>query len=298
MHSWALLFSSLPGSDLHFVPLSGPVLAALLGLILLAFIYFGWGRNRKERMVSVVCISLVIFLLALAGCSYQNGLPYFRVLYVSSGAASALVDESRRATLFAALPPSHDRQVSMLANCYWLLVRGGARGVSTVVITGGTQEDGLWEALPFRPRLIIDTISGAVYSKVRNPALPRALGCYATAEGAPGVLSVTLKGASEATILLPVADRLPKRLVADVPAREALGGCRILVVPGSSARNSLSALSDFLDTHSLHAVVLQGRGAVPQSLLHFTGRTAIFTQSERKELSIRSDGEVRIYRDD
>ncbi len=298
MHEWAQLFSRLPGSDLHFVPLSGPLLAALLGLILLGFIYFGWGHNRAQRMASLICISLVVLLLALAGRSYQCGLPHFRVLYVTSGAASALVDESRRATLFAALPPSKDRQVSMLAGCYWLLVRGGARGVSTVVITGGTQEDGLWEALPFRPRLVIDTVSGAVQSRDGNPALPRALSCYTTSEGAPGVLSVTLKGAGKATILLPVSDRLPHRLSADIPARETLGGCRILVVPGSSARSSLGALGDFLDTHRLDTAILQGRGAIPQSLLHITGRTAIFTQSERKELSIRSDGEVRTYEGD
>ncbi len=298
MHEWAQLFSRLPGSDLHFVPLSGPLLAALLGLILLGFIYFGWGHNRAQRMASLICISLVVLLLALAGRSYQCGLPQFRVLYVTSGAASALVDESRRATLFATLPPSRDRQVSMLAGCYWLLVRAGARGVSTVVIIGGTQEDGLWEALPFRPGLVIDTVSGAVQSRDGNPALPRALSCYTTSEGAPGVLSVTLKGAGKATILLPVSDRLPHRLSADIPAREALGGCRILVVPGSSARSSLGALSDFLDTHRLDTAILQGRGAIPQSLLRFTGRTALFTQSERKELSIRSDGEVRIYEGD
>jgi len=298
MHGWAQLFSRLPGSDLHFVPLSGPLLAALLGLILLGFIYFGWGHNRAQRMVSLVCISLVVLLLALAGRSYQNGLPHFRVLYVTSGAASALVDESRRATLFATLPPSRERQVSMLANCYWLLVRGGARGVSTVVITGGTQEKGLWEALPFSPGLVVDTVSGAIRGRDGNPALPRALSCYTTPEGAPGVLSVALNGASKAAILLPVADRLAERLSADIPAREALGGCRIMVVPGSAARSSLGALSDFLGTHRLDAVILQGRGGVPQNLLHFTGRTAFFTQSGKKELSIRSDGEVRVYEGD
>lgn len=295
MHSWAQLFSRMPGSDLHFVPLSGPVLAALLGLILLAFVYFGWGHNRTERMASLLCISLVVLLLALAGRSYQNGLPHFRILYVSSGAAGALVDESRRATLFATLPPSKDRQVSMLANCYWLLVRGGARGVSTLVITGGTQEDGLWEELPFRPRLVMDLVSGVVHSKDGNPALPSALGCYTAPEGAPGILSVSLTGTGKATILLPVSDRLPERLSAGMPAREDMGGCRILVVPGSSARSSLGVLGGFLDTHRLDAVILQGRGAVPQSLLHFTGRTGIFTQSEKKELMVRSDGEVRAF---
>jgi len=246
-------------------------------------------------MGSIICAVLVILLLALAGRGYQSTLPHFRVLYVSSGAAGALVDENRRATLFAALPPSKERQISLLANCYWLLIRGGARGVSTVVITDGSQKEGIWRDLPFRPRLVVDAVTGTVACKSGTPMVPQPLDSYAADDGALGVLSVALSGSGETTVLLPVADRLSRRLTADIPQRIALGSNRILVVPGGSARGALGAFGDFLSAHRLDAVILQGRGAVPQSLLQFTGRTEFYTQREKKELSVSSDGEIEVY---
>jgi ComEC/Rec2-related protein len=137
LYWWAKLVSSLPGSCIYLAPISSPVALGLIALVLVAFILFGWGESRIERLSALALACGALLVVSASARMYCSGLPAFRVLYASSGAVSAYVAPDRGAVMFASLPPSLDRQSSVMSTAYWALIRGGCRSVDTVVILGG-----------------------------------------------------------------------------------------------------------------------------------------------------------------
>lgn len=289
LHYWAGLFSWLPGADLHFVPLNGWTVVLLMALILLAFAAFGWGRSRAEKLTAMLHLSLVLLVLAVCSVVYSLTLPQYRVFYTSYGAASALVDCDRSATLFVCLPPTAERQASLLSNAFWLLVHEGASGVGTVVILDGEAAEGLWNSTPFTPRVVLDSANGGVLAG-GNSVVSSRLDSVAGADGSLSIWAVDLS--RQARVFIPPVSLMRQRLVTTSAVDGYLDETRILVLPGFAARSNLSAVRSFLERNGLHAVVLQGRGEVPESLQHYSPRVKLLTQQEVREIAFSASGEV------
>jgi len=289
LYSWAALFSRLPGSDLHFVPLGGWSVVLLMGLIMLAFAAFGWGPSRAERLSAVLHLSLVLLVMAMCSLAYIQSLPQYRVFYTPAGAASALVGRNRSSTLFVCLPPSAERQQSLLSDAYWLLVHQGASGVGTVVILDGEPAEGLWDSTPFVPRVVLDSAGGAVLAPVGSSVSAR----LGSVTGADGSLSLWTVGLSrQACVYVPPVKLLRQSLASAAAPGGRPGETRILVVPGYAARRNLAALRAFLESNELHTLVLQGRGEVPESLQHFGARVRLLTQQDGREIAFSAGGRI------
>ncbi len=289
LHYWAGLFSWLPGADLHFVPLSGWTVVLLMTIIMLAFAAFGWGQSRTEKLSALLHLSLILLVLTICAVVYSRALPQYRVLYTSYGAASALVDRDRSATLFVCLPPTAERQASLLSNAYWLLVHEGASGISTLVILEGEPVEGLWSSAPFTPGVMLNSANGEVLA-AGNAAVSSRLDSVAGADGSLSLWMVSLS--RQARVFIPPVAQMQQRLASTSAPDGILGEIRIMVLPGYAARGKLSAVRSFLESNDLHTIVLQGRGEVPGSLQHYSSRVVLLTQQEMRGIAFSARGEV------
>ena len=292
---WAKLMSGLPGASIYFVPISSLTALALIALVFMGFVMMGWGKTRMDRMLSLVFACAALLVVTSSARTYTTQLPCFRVLYTSSGAASAYIARDRSAVMFVSLPPSLDRQASLLTTSYWALVRNGARGVPVLAITGGEPVSGLWEELPFKPELVLPASGGELALKNAPCEIPRQLCGYATSDGALGMLGLWMqKNGSKTLVLIPALDELGARLDSvQLPAPQ--GERRILIVPGRDAAGAVSGIKGFLERSSISAVVMQGRGDVPEGLLMLADSVEFYSQAAKREMWFAANGVVKEY---
>jgi len=294
LHAWAQFIGKLPGADYHFASCGGVAVACMLSLILLGFVSAGWGCTRAQRLVAALWAAMLIALLAASGYAYQRTLPQFRVFWVSSGAASALIDRGREATLLLVLPPSSERQQSLISRIYWVLVRGGARNVRCVAIMGGVPAEDLWSKAPFRPAIVLDLPRSTATVFGNALAVSASLGLHGTEEGVPGAIELMLKGGARTAVVYPLVNRLQERLPATVLPQPGIDEGRVLVIPGGSAREAIGCMRGFLERHPFDAVLFQGSGGIPEGLAYLSAKMRMHAQTEKSELTVFPDGRAII----